>query len=68
MLLRREALDEVSEGCGKELFKVQVMVAQDYRVDPSLFAICKEDAERLCAGVKEGGGRIQACLVSVSGR
>ena len=36
----------------------------DFRVDPMLYEACKDDAESVCKGVKNGGGRVQACLVS----
>lgn len=33
------------------------------QADPSLWDACKEDAGSVCKGVKDGGGRIQECLV-----
>jgi hypothetical protein len=43
--------------------KQQEAAARDYRADPQLAEQCRGDAERLCGGVKDGGGRKQACLV-----
>lgn len=37
--------------------------AKDYRTDADLFAACATDAKSLCADVKPGEGRVQACLV-----
>lgn len=34
------------------------------RADDALHSACKSDADALCATVKHGGGRVQACLVS----
>jgi hypothetical protein len=44
-----------------------MQAAVDIRADPMLYEACKEDSESLCKGVKNGGGRIQACLVSSAG-
>lgn len=42
-----------------------VAMAQSARaVDDAVLAYCKEDVERLCAGVRPGGGRILQCLKS----
>jgi hypothetical protein len=41
-----------------------VQGAVDFRADPTLYEACKEDSANLCKDVKNGGGRIQACLVS----
>ncbi len=40
-----------------------LQAAEDFRADPMLYSACKADSELLCAGMKNGGGRIQACLV-----
>lgn len=53
---------QVNKNCRKQLLKVMMDAAADYRADPLLFESCKGDSERLCSGVKNGGGRIQACL------
>ena len=37
--------------------------AEDFRSDTQLFDACKDDAVKVCPGVKTGGGRVQACLV-----
>ena len=37
--------------------------AEDFRSDTQLFDACKDDAVKVCPGVKNGGGRVQACLV-----
>jgi hypothetical protein len=60
----REVKDKLQAGCRKEVFKVQLDAAYDYRADKMLHEACEKDAETLCKGVKIGGGRIQACLVS----
>lgn len=62
----REVKDKLQAGCRKEVFKVQLDAAYDYRADQMLHEACEKDAETLCKGVKNGGGRIQACLVSVA--
>jgi Golgi apparatus protein 1 len=59
----REVKDKLQAGCRKEVFKVQLDAAYDYRADKMLHEACERDAEALCKGVKNGGGRIQACLV-----
>lgn len=41
-----------------------LQAAIDFRADPMLYEACKDDSESLCKGIKNGGGRIQACLVS----
>lgn len=33
------------------------------QADPQVWEACKENAETLCKGIKDGGGRIQSCLV-----
>ena len=38
----------------------------DFRADPMLYEACKDDSASLCKDTKNGGGRIQACLVSVN--
>lgn len=43
---------------------VQKAIAQDYRADPAMATSCKEDVEKYCKDIKEGGGRKAACLVS----
>ena len=37
--------------------------AMDFRADPMLYEACKDDSASLCKDTKNGGGRIQACLV-----
>jgi hypothetical protein len=60
----REQKEQLSRECAKEVFLVQKAIAADYRADPAMAAACKEDVERYCKDVKEGGGRKAACLVS----
>lgn len=60
----RDQKDQLSRECAKEVFLVQLAIAQDYRADPAMAAACKEDVEKYCKDVKEGGGRKAACLVS----
>lgn len=43
---------------------MQKAVAADYRADPEMASFCKSDIEQFCKGVKDGGGRVAACLVS----
>lgn len=62
----REIKAKVSPKCKEQLFKLQQASARDFRADPAMREYCAADAEKLCAGVKEGGGRKQACLVSFS--
>lgn len=53
----------LAPACSKQIFKLQLDAAIDFRADPQLYENCKEDASTLCEGVKFGGGRVQACLV-----
>jgi hypothetical protein len=59
----REDKDKLSKACAAEVFKVQMAIATDYRADPEMAALCKTDIEEHCKGIKDGGGRITACLV-----
>lgn len=43
-----------------------LQAAWDMRADPQLWASCKDDSDNLCKGIKPGGGRLQACLVSTA--
>lgn len=65
--MSRARKDKLSAPCGREVFKVQKAVANDYRADPAMAAACKADVEARCARVKDGGGRKTACLVSGRG-
>ncbi|GIL97843.1 hypothetical protein Vretimale_3387, partial [Volvox reticuliferus] len=58
----RDVKTQVSKPCKQQLFKVMLEAAIDIRADPMLYEACKEDSDSLCKGVKNGGGRIQACL------
>mmetsp|Transcript_34914 Transcript_34914/g.77608 ORF Transcript_34914/g.77608 Transcript_34914/m.77608 type:complete len:994 (-) Transcript_34914:752-3733(-) len=58
----RDVKNQVSKSCKVQLFKVMMDAAVDIRADPMLYEACKDDSENLCKGVKNGGGRIQACL------
>ena len=50
------------------LFPAMVMadsslaMAQQRTPDPAVRAACSGDVQRLCAGIKRGGGRIGECL------
>ncbi len=35
-----------------------------FAIDDAVLTYCKDDVERLCAGVQPGGGRILQCLKS----
>ncbi|PNH09949.1 Golgi apparatus protein 1 [Tetrabaena socialis] len=58
----REIKEQLAPACGKQIFKLQIDAATDFRSDPQLYESCKDDAETLCQGIKFGGGRVQACL------
>ncbi|GIL70396.1 hypothetical protein Vretimale_3583 [Volvox reticuliferus] len=58
----RVAKDVLAPACAKQIFKLQVDAATDFRADPDLYQNCKDDAATLCEDVKFGGGRVQACL------
>ncbi|KAG2445817.1 hypothetical protein HXX76_000421 [Chlamydomonas incerta] len=58
----REVKELLAPACAKQIFKLQMDAAIDFRADPQLYENCKEDASTLCEGVKFGGGRVQACL------
>eukprot|EP00884_Botryococcus_braunii_P009912 jgi/Botrbrau1/18922/Bobra.177_2s0076.1 len=58
----REHKDGLSKPCSEEVFKTQLEAAKDFRTDADLYAACDPDAKTLCADVKPGEGRIQACL------
>lgn len=60
----REVKQKLTLICRREVFKVQLDASYDYRADKMLFEACQKDAETLCKDVKNGGGRVQACLVS----
>ena len=38
------------------------MQSNDYHLDRSLYAACREDRLRLCATVTAGNGRVYRCL------
>lgn len=63
-VLSREASDRLAPACKKEIAKNQKDGAVDFRSDALLHEACQTDATKLCADVKNGGGRVQACLVS----
>ncbi|GFR46876.1 hypothetical protein Agub_g8517 [Astrephomene gubernaculifera] len=58
----REIKELLAPACAKQIFKLQMDAAVDFRADPQLYENCKSDAQTLCDGVKFGGGRVQACL------
>jgi len=58
----RDVKDRLAPACSKQVFKVQLEAAEDYRADAMLYEACKGDAESLCSDVKLGGGRVQGCL------
>eukprot|EP00884_Botryococcus_braunii_P009907 jgi/Botrbrau1/18918/Bobra.177_2s0072.2 len=58
----RKQKSRISKPCSEEVFKTQLEAAKDYRADANLYAACGSDAKALCADVKAGEGRIQACL------
>lgn len=59
--------EQLAPACKKQVFKVQMDAALDYRADPQLYEACRDDADKACKDVKMGGGRVQACLVSGRG-
>ena len=63
----RDVKDRLAPGCKREVFKVQMDAALDYRADSMLYEACKADSDSLCKDVKQGGGRVQACLVRHAG-
>lgn len=58
----RDRKEKLAGPCKKEVFKIQLDAALDYRADVVLFEACHADADQLCNDVEAGGGRIQACL------
>ncbi len=54
--------DQLGEGCAKEVLRTQLEAAADFKADAMLNELCTPDAERLCADVPAGEGRVQACL------
>ena len=54
---------ELSEKCGDEVFRVELLAAGDFRTDASLNQYCQEDAAQHCPDVEPGEGRVQDCLV-----
>ncbi|KAG1660746.1 hypothetical protein FOA52_010620 [Chlamydomonas sp. UWO 241] len=58
----RDVIDDLSVKCKKQVFQTQKDAAEDFRADPMLYEACKDDAAKLCADVKNGGGRVQGCL------
>lgn len=60
---RSDSKDKLAPKCRAEVFRQQLAAARDFRADPELRQFCEADAQKLCAGVAPGGGRVQACLV-----
>lgn len=60
--LRRNR-SSLSKSCQVKVLKSMVSAAEDFRADPQLAKKCSDDAERLCADVPSGQGRVQGCLV-----
>jgi hypothetical protein len=60
----REKQKALAKPCQQQVVKAQLVVANDYRADVQVAKHCKADAQRLCGDVKDGGGRVQSCLVS----
>lgn len=48
--------------CSKEITRMVEMQSNDYHLDRSLYAACREDRLRLCATVTAGNGRVYRCL------
>ncbi len=51
-----------SPDCSKEVFNFERMEVQDFRNDIALAESCKADADKHCANVKPGEGRMHKCL------
>lgn len=58
----RKNKKKLGQSCSAQVLKAQIAAANDYKTDPSLEAACSKDAERICADVTPGEGRVQACL------
>ena len=58
----REKKAQLSGNCRKRITLAQIQAAKDYRLDANLYEPCKPDAEKLCADVEAGNGRVNGCL------
>jgi Golgi apparatus protein 1 len=58
----KEIKEKLAPACKREISKLQADTAEDIRADAQIFASCKADADNLCSGVPNGGGRVQGCL------
>ncbi|GBF91963.1 hypothetical protein Rsub_04687 [Raphidocelis subcapitata] len=58
------AKDKLKPECRNQVHRSQLDASYDYRADPMLHEACGQDAAAHCKGVKPGGGRVQACLMS----
>ncbi|KAK9857617.1 hypothetical protein WJX84_000703, partial [Apatococcus fuscideae] len=64
----RDNIEALADTCKNEVFATQLQGAKDYLADADLKNACEADALQLCADVKEGEGRVQACLRGKRGR
>jgi golgi apparatus protein 1 len=59
----RKNMKTLKVKCKLQVVKAKIAAANDYKADATLATACKDDAERVCAEVPDGEGRVQACLV-----
>lgn len=57
-----EARPRLSKKCAESIYEAQLEAAQDYRLNAVLYSECQDDADRICAHVEPGEGRVHACL------
>lgn len=58
----REKKAEVSETCAAELLDEMREGADDFRKDPRLHELCRDDAQSWCKDVEPKEGAVQDCL------
>jgi hypothetical protein len=51
-----------SDACSKEVFYLEKMEVNDFRIDMALAEACRADVGKLCKDVQPGEGRVHKCL------
>lgn len=51
-----------SDACRKEVFYLEKMEVNDFRIDMALAEACRGDVDKLCKEVQPGEGRVHKCL------
>jgi Golgi apparatus protein 1 len=51
-----------SDACRKEVFYLEKMEVNDFRIDMALAEACRGDVDKHCKDVQPGEGRVHQCL------